>query len=90
MFTLKEDNKEKYIIEFCERAEKLRELEVIKGFNVVRNIDGTPASNYDVALVFDFETVEDLELYQKSELHLEFGEFVGSVRENRACIDFEI
>ena len=33
MFTLKEDNREKNIIEFFERAEKLRELEIIKQFN---------------------------------------------------------
>lgn len=90
MFTIKEDNKEKNIFEFCERAEKLRVLEIIKGFNVVRNAEKTPASNYDVALIFDFDTVEDLDEYQKSELHLEFGEFVASVRVNRACIDFEI
>ena len=37
MFTLKEENKEKNINEFLERAEKLRKLEIIKEFNVVRN-----------------------------------------------------
>ena len=89
MFTLKEDNKEQNIIEFCKKAEKLRTLEVIKGFNVVRNVEKTPASNYDVALIIDFETVEELDEYQKSELHLEFGEFVATVRVNRACIDFK-
>ena len=36
MFTLKEDNREKNIIEFFERAEKLRELEIIKQFNIVK------------------------------------------------------
>lgn len=90
MFTLKEESKEQNIIEFCERAEKLKALEVIKGFNVVRNVEKTPTSNYDVALIFDFDTVKDLDVYQKSQLHLEFGEFVASVRVNRACIDFEI
>ena len=39
MFTLKDDNKEQNIIEFCERAEKLKALEVIKGYNVVRNAE---------------------------------------------------
>ena len=39
MFTLKEDNKEKNIMEFFERAEKLRELELIKQFNIVRNAE---------------------------------------------------
>lgn len=90
MFTLKEENKEKNIAEFMERAEKLRELDIIKAFNVVRNADKTPASNYDVALIFDFETVETLDEYQKSPQHIEFGEFVFSVRVDRACIDYEI
>ena len=39
MFTLKEDNKERNIIEFFERAEKLKELEIIRQFNVVRNVE---------------------------------------------------
>ena len=64
MFTLKEDNREKNIIEFFERAEKLRELEIIKQFNIVRNAERTPVSNYDVALIFDFDTVETLDEYQ--------------------------
>ena len=90
MFTLKEDHKERNIIDFFERAEKLRELEMIKQFNVVRNAEKTPDSNYDVALIFDFDTVETLEEYQKSQLHVEFGEFVYSIRVDRACIDYVI
>lgn len=89
MFTLKEDGKERSIAAFFERAEKLRELDLIKGFHVVRNAEKTPASNYDVALIFDFETTQALEEYQKSPQHLEFGEFVYSVRVQRACIDYE-
>ena len=90
MFTLKEENKERNIVEFFERAEKLRELDIIKQFNVVRNAEKTPESNYDVALVFDFDTVETLDEYQKSQLHLDFGEFVYSIRVDRACIDYVI
>ncbi len=90
MFTLKEENKECNIIEFFDRAEKLRELKMIRRFEVVRNAEKTPASNYDIALIFDFDTVEALDEYQKSKLHLEFGKFVGSVRVERACIDYEI
>lgn len=90
MFTIKEENRENNIIEFFNRAEDLRKLDMIKKFNVVRNAEMTPNSNYDVALIFDFETIEALEEYQKSQLHLEFGEFVYSIRENRACIDYEI
>lgn len=90
MFTLKEENKENSIKEFFERAEGLRELEMIKGFQVVQNDKRTPATNYDVALIFDFDTVEDLEAYQKAPQHVEFGKFVGTVRVDRACIDYEI
>ena len=89
IFTLKEDNKEKSIAEFFERAEKLKELDIIKKFNIVKNAEKTPASNYDVALIFDFDTVEMLNEYQKSPQHLEFGKFVSSVRVDRACIDYE-
>lgn len=90
MFTLKEEDKEKNIQEFFERAEKLKELDTIKKFSVVRNAENTPDSNYDVALIFDFETAETLDEYQKSPQHIEFGEFVYSVRVQRACIDYEI
>ena len=89
MFTLKEKNKEKTITTFFERAQKLREIEVIKKFEVVQNAEKTPDSNYDVALIFDFDSVETLDQYQKSPQHIEFGEFVSSVRVNRACIDYE-
>ena len=34
MFTLKEENKESNIIEFLERAESLKQLEIIKKFVV--------------------------------------------------------
>lgn len=90
MFTLKEENKESTILEFFERAEKLKALDMIKGFSVVRNAEQTPASNYDVALIFDFDSVEALDEYQKAPQHVEFGKFVGSVRVDRACIDFEV
>ena len=84
MFTLKEENKEKNIEAFLERAEDLRTLEMIKTFQVVRNVEKTPASNY----VFD--STETLDAYQKSPEHVAFGEFVYTVRVDRACIDYEI
>lgn len=89
MFTLKEENKEATIQGFMERAEGLRAIDTIKGFEVVRNASGTQDSNYDVALIFDFDTVEDLDTYQTSPIHIEFGKFVQSVRTGRACIDYE-
>lgn len=88
MFTLKEENKEGNITEFMRRAQDLKAIEEIKEFQVVRNAEKTPASNYDVALIFDFDSVEALEKYQKSEIHIKFGEFVAGIRVQRACIDY--
>ena len=89
MFTLKEENKGNNIAEFLKRAETLKQLEMIKGFSVVRNVENTPASNYDVALIFDFDSVEALDEYQKAPIHLEFAKFVASVKVDRACIDYK-
>ena len=88
MFSLKESRAEN-AAEFCRRAESLRAIDGVRSFSVVRNDPRTPASNYDVALVMDFDNVEALDAYQKSPIHVAFGEFVWTIRENRACIDYE-
>lgn len=89
MFTLKAENKAQHIAEFLERAKSLKNLEMVRRFEAVRNADGTPDSNYDVALVIDFDTVDALNAYQTSPLHVAFGQFVATVKEQRACIDYE-
>ena len=89
MFTLKED-KAANAAEFCRRAQSLRAIEGVRAFEVVCNDPATPASNYDVALIIDFDTVEALTAYQVSPVHLAFGEFVFTVRESRACIDYAL
>lgn len=90
MFTLKDDNKEKNINDFFEKIEKLRDLDTIKKFNVVRNVENTPDSNYDVSLIFDFDNVETLDQYQTCPEHLEFAKFLSTIKVDRACIDYEI
>lgn len=90
MFTLRDEGKAQYVSEFMERAESLRAIGEIRRLEVVRNDLRTPATNYDVALIADFDTVDDLNAYQKSPVHLAFGEFVYTVRKERACIDYEL
>ena len=90
MFTLKDEGKEQHINEFMEQAESLRAIGEIRRLDVVRNDPRAPATNYDVALIADFDTVDDLDAYQKSPVHLAFGEFVYTVRKERACIDYEL
>ena len=89
MFTLKDEDKAQKIADFLARAEELKAIPGIQRFETVRNVAGTPATNYDVALIFDFDTVDDLNAYQKSPVHVDFGEFVYTIRVDRACIDYE-
>lgn len=64
-------------------------IPVIKNFKAVSNAPNAPDSNYDLALICDFENIEDLNAYQTHPEHLKFGKFITQVRESRACIDYE-
>ena len=90
MFSLKEENKEANIAEFLRRGEELGKLPAVRGAQVVRKIPGAPNANYDVALIFDFDTLDGLNAYQVSPEHVAFGKFVGGIRIDRACVDYEI
>lgn len=90
MFSLKEENKEASIAEFLRRGEELGKLPTVRSAQVVRKIQGAPNANYDVALIFDFDTLDDLNAYQVSPEHVSFGKFVGGIRIDRACVDYEI
>ena len=87
MFKLSGD-KEAAVKEFIEKAQSLREIPQIRGFNVVYNDPETPDSNFDVSLILDLDSVEDLNAYQTSPTHVEFGRYVASVKTDRACIDY--
>ena len=88
MFTLKDD-KAANAAEFCRRAETLRPIATVRAFEVVTNAPGTPDNNYDVSLIIDFDDVEDLDFYRVSPEHVAFCQFVGTIRVDRACIDYE-
>ena len=88
MFKLKEENKQNNMDELMVRVQSLRSIEQLRGFDVVCNADGMPESNYDVALIFDFDNAEDLQTYQDHPTHKAFGAFIGQIRESRACIDY--
>lgn len=90
MFKFQEENKKENVAETLKRAESLRAIPQIKKFEVVVNTDEAPESNYELSLIFDFENMDELNAYQKDERHVEFGNFIKSVREARACIDYEI
>lgn len=91
MFKLKEENKEANIKKALELAEQLlKPIPQIKRYEVVVNSKDAPESNYELSLVFDYESMETLKEYSVHPNHIKFGDFIKSVRESRACIDHEI
>lgn len=91
MFTLKEENKNENLETAKDKLKNFEtEIPSIKKFEVVTNAEGAPESNYDLALICDFEDIEGLKAYQIHPKHVEFGKFITSVRESRACIDYEM
>lgn len=88
MFKLKEENKSENLAEMIRRAQGLHAIESMKSMEVVTNDPSTPDSNYDICLICDFDDTEGLNAYQVSPIHAAFGQFVGTIRESRACIDY--
>ena len=74
-----------------DKALKLKEFipEILK-LDVVVNSKEAPQSNFDIALICDFESIKTLDIYQVHPKHKEFGKYITELREDRACIDFEI
>jgi len=93
MFKLKEaDGRSEYenAVEAQKRFDNvIANVKELKKGEVVINSKHAPESNYTIALICDFDTIDDLNAYQVHPAHLEFGKFIGTVKTDRACIDYE-
>lgn len=65
-------------------------IEWIRASTVALNAEGAPKGNWDLVLITDFDSLEDLEKYRVHPDHVAVGQFMRPVRSNRACVDFEI
>ncbi len=45
--------------------------------------------SYDIALVTKFNSLEELEAYQKHPVHVEVAKYMTSVRESAVAVDYE-
>ena len=93
MFKLKEANGKSEFenaLEAEERFDKVIEnVKELKKGEVVINSADAPENNYTIALLCDFETIDDLNAYQVHPIHKEFGTFIAEIKTDRACIDYE-
>lgn len=62
----------------------------LKNSTVSLNSSEADQSNYDLVLIADFDDIDALNAYQVHPEHKKAGAFIGTVRESRACVDFEI
>jgi len=62
----------------------------IKSIEVKFNIPENSSENFDICLTAEFDSYQDLEIYQKHDEHLKVVELVKQLRIDRACIDYEI
>ena len=73
--------------------QKIMELEdlvdVINFIEVGINLNESEAA-YDLVLVSEFETLEDLDEYQNHPDHVKVKEFVKKVVDKRVVVDYEI
>jgi len=64
------------------------EIAQIRAIEVGLNYNEGPTA-WDVALYSEFDTREDLEIYQEHPSHKKVAAFVASVRSDRAVVDYE-
>ena len=49
-----------------------------------------PGDDFDVVLISDFDSLNDIRVYQEHPAHLEVAGFIRSVVAARAAVDFEV
>lgn len=75
----------------AQMAETLRtKIESLRDYRVAVNAPVADKTNYDIALICDFDDMEGLAAYQEHPDHKEFGKFISKIRKSRSCIDFEL
>lgn len=92
MFRLKETDKTVYenALEAKERFnDVIANVKELKKGEIVINSKDADQSNYTISLLCDFETIDDLNAYQVHPAHVAFGKFIGTIKTDRACIDYE-
>jgi hypothetical protein len=60
----------------------IRKIEV--GFNA------NPNESWHIALYSEFDTLEDVKLYAVHPEHRAAGKIIAEIKENRACVDYQL
>lgn len=89
MWKIKSENKENNLNTMKEKLEALNgKIDVLRKIEV--GINNNEANEYDIMLYSEFDSMDDLNVYQKHPEHVKVGAFVKEVAEKRSCVDYEI
>ena len=67
-----------------------QKIDWIRASEVHLNAKDAPQGNWDLILISDFDSFEDLERYRVHPDHVAVGTFMKPVRRARSCVDFEL
>jgi hypothetical protein len=93
LFKLKDevpqDEKIRLTAKFKEAIENLpTKIPYIRNIEVGFTI--TPGENWHIALYSEFDTFEDVKRYAIHPEHLAAGKIIAGIKENRACVDYQL
>lgn len=63
-------------------------IDVIKYIEVGINDTKASQDNFDIVLITEFDSFEDLNTYQKHPEHVKTSDFIKKIKDVRACVDF--
>jgi hypothetical protein len=67
--------------------EKIKEVKKIEvGINDLRSKE----ENFDLIMISEFDSFEDLRLYIEHPEHVKIAKFIKNIREIRAAVDYEV
>ncbi|WP_055071400.1 Dabb family protein [Clostridium massiliamazoniense] len=90
MWKLKEENKENNAMKIKNDLEALKDkIAEVKVIEVGINFNESEAA-YDVVLYSEFESKEDLDIYQNNKDHKEVGVFVRACTTDRKVVDYTV
>lgn len=91
MFKFKEENKRENVLKTKEMLDHLPEkIDLIVRSETHINNNVSDERNYDLLLISDFKTLEDLHNYIVHPDHKAVGAFMRPLRESRACTDYDL
>ena len=91
MFKFKDENKAENVRKTKEMLDALpAKIDLIVRSETHLNDNSDDDRNYDLLLISDFNSLDDLHAYIEHPDHKAIGAFMRPLRESRPCTDFEV